>query len=1183
MYPHGGWRSATRLTVAAVLAVLVSLPALMAHAGTEPVPMSPAPSLRFDRITIEEGLAQNSVYAILQDRRGYMWFATEDGLHRYDGYRFHIYRHDPADPHSISDNFIVSLLEAADGSIWVGTYNRGLNRYDPLTDRFTRYRHDAADAASLANDIILALAEDGQGHIWVGTDDGLDRLDPATGRFTHFRAGQGPASALLHNRIWSLYRDSRDTIWIGTQYGLNYLLPAEGTVHVVDVPSRFADWLRGRTISAIREDSARRLWVGVRKGLLLIDEEKKVIKAYGAATGDKRGLSNADVRTIVPSRRGDLWIGTYGGGLNRFDPDTETFEVFRHDPVVLSSLNSDYIVAGYEDATGVIWLGTDTAGAARFNPATRIFAHFRHHPIDKNSLLHSMVWAVFRDSRGMVWIGTEAGLSRLDRKTGRYTHYRHAAGDPTSIPEGSVVTIGEDPEGYIWVGAASGLARLDPRTGKFRRYKFEYGSKEETLSANSVSTLAFDAEGRLWVGTLGGIFILDRTTGSYRHLRHDPTDPDSLSNNGVYVIHAASDGTMWVGTEEGLNRYNPATETFTKYQHRENDPASLSHDSILAILVDSGGTLWVGTSNGLNRFDAVSGRFEHFTEKNGLPNNTIYGIQEDDTGQIWLSTNAGLARLDPRTGRVRTYRVTDGLQSNEFNGGASFRAPDGEMFFGGINGFNAFFPSAIREVSLPPKVAVTHLAMGTRTIDLPAALASGEPLVFRHYENFFTFEFAAFDFSAPDKNSFQFMLEGLDTAWRDGGNRNHITYTNIEPGKYVFRVRGANAHGVWSEKPASVSFVVLPPPWKTWWAYLIYTMVTLGFAAYVVRAHNRRLAREHQLETERHKRRWAENLHQLTQSLSSSLDAHQIAEQLMLHLRGMVNYRTAVLFVERGIDIELAGCKGFSPERERELKQFPETHSRLLADIRHTRRTVELGSAELEGTPLVPPGSMKLHYLAVPTYSRAEEFALLLVGREEVPFSEQEKEIISAFAKQALVALDNARLFAEVQNLATTDNLTKVSNRRHFFEMAELEFARSRRYGRSVSVILLDADNFKEINEKYGHDIGDRVLKIIAGTCRANLRHFDIIGRYGGEDFIIMLPETPLNVAADVADRLRKSIESVVIDTHKGELRVTVSLGVALATDDVQDLATLINRADTALYEAKRSGRNRVVVAEHAL
>ncbi|MCG8433242.1 MAG: sensor domain-containing diguanylate cyclase, partial [Gammaproteobacteria bacterium] len=336
----------------------------------------------------------------------------------------------------------------------------------------------------------------------------------------------------------------------------------------------------------------------------------------------------------------------------------------------------------------------------------------------------------------------------------------------------------------------------------------------------------------------------------------------------------------------------------------------------------------------------------------------------------------------------------------------------------------------------------------------------------------------------------------------------------------------------------------------------------------------------HALESEQQKRRWAETLHKLSQSMSSSLDASQVASELLDGIYRMVSFRAAALFVEQGIEITLIGSRGIAEEQLHALTRLPETHAKLFADLRYARRPLKIEHGELEASVLVTDEFEGFTYLAVPTYSRADEFALLLLGRGEDEFTDQEIGIVSAFATQALVALDNARLFSEVQNLATTDTLTRVNNRRYFFELAELEFSRSRRYNRDVAIILLDADSFREINENYGHEIGDRVLKILANTCRANLRHFDIMGRYGGEDFVIMLPETPMNVAADVADRLRKSIENIKLDTHLGELWVTVSLGVAVARDDTPDLASLINKADMALYEAKKAGRNRVVVAD---
>ncbi|HEX6930058.1 MAG TPA: diguanylate cyclase, partial [Gammaproteobacteria bacterium] len=591
------------------------------------------------------------------------------------------------------------------------------------------------------------------------------------------------------------------------------------------------------------------------------------------------------------------------------------------------------------------------------------------------------------------------------------------------------------------------------------------------------------------------------------------------------------------------------------------------------------GTLWVATDYKLNRLNA-DGSTQHIGVPEGLPSNTIYSLLEDGSGNLWIATNNGLAKYSPATGKVNIYDAADGLQSNEFNSAASFRSHTGEMFFGGINGFNAFYPSSVVFETQPPSVAITKFFKFNREVPLDRPLPAVESLPLSWQDSVIGFEFAVFDFIAPEKNRFRYRLEGFDRQWLEAVGHNHVTYTNLDPGEYVLRVQGANRHGVWSKNETTLALEISPPPWSTWWAYALYVLAAISAIAGGLRFHYVRMAEKHQLENEQQKRRWAETLQQLTQALASSLNGGEIAEELLENLRVMVSFRKAVLFVEQGVEIHVAGAKGFRDDQGKLLDAMPASHSRFFAEVRHSRQPRVFTRNDVHIPVLQDDMTPAAQFLAIPAYSRADEFALLLIGRDAPLFSAQECDIVSAFLTQALVSLDNARLFAELQNLATIDTLTQVHNRRYFFELAELEFARGKRYGRDVALILLDADNFKKVNDNYGREIGDRMLKIMANSCRNNLRHFDIIGRYGGEDFIIMLPETPMNVAADVADRVRKSIESIHMDTHKGELTMTVSVGVAVATENVPDLPALINRADMALYEAKRAGRNKVVVAE---
>lgn len=1160
--------SSCRAVLCAVAAAILFVP-FPVHAA------APGEALRFHRYTQEDGLVQNTVVAIAQDHHGFLWFGTEDGLHRFDGYEMAVYQARPGDEAGLQADGVYDLLVDAEGDLWIATYGGGVSELSASSGAFRHFRHDPANPHSLNNDAAFELALNPDGRIWVVTVDGLDLLDPASGHVQHFPAGE--ATGLGSDAIWSVFVDSKGVAWVGAQNGLFVYRPETQDFELFRAGDTAYAMFHDHTISAMAEAPDGNLLVATKAGLHELDGRRDLVRSFGASAFGLAPGTDLALRRILVTSQGEIWVSSFSGGTYWWDEKAQQFRNYRHDPADPWSISDDVVLSMLEDETGIVWFGTETGGVNRFNPATRAFHHFRHHRNQPNSLPNRVVWAVMEDRRGRLWIGTDGGLSRLDRQRGEYRHYLHDADDERSLPSPFVLDVLEDSQGRIWVGTFEGVALLeDAAGGQFRRFRFTDGVEDEFF-ANSVSFL-FEDRDYIWVGTAEGLFRLDPASGEYEQFLHKPVVGDATAANLLTSATPARKGGWWLGSENGVVRFDTASGTFHEsLTARPNGP--LSHPFAFDVLEARDGTLWVATDYQLNRV-ASDGAVSHVGIEQGLPSNTIYSVLEDGEGALWIATNNGLAAFDPHSGEVHVFDVTDGLQANEFNSGAKFRSPAGEMFFGGINGFNAFFPSNISFETRPPTIAITKFFKFNEEVALGRPIPAVESLSLSWRDSVVGFEFAVFDFAAPAKNRFRYRLEGFDTQWLESVGHNHVTYTNLDPGEYVLRVQGANRHGIWSENEATLTIEVAPPPWRTWWAYALYVLTALALFTVGLRLHFVRLAEKHQLENEQHKRRWAETLQQLTQALAGSLDGREIAEELLENLRSMVAFRKAVLFVEQGVEIHVAGSKGIRDDQLQALQALPAHCSRFFAEIRHARKPRVFTRHDVHMPVLHDDMASLAQFVAVPAYSRADEFALLLIGRDAPPFSEQERGIISAFLTQALVALDNARLFAEVQNLATTDTLTQVHNRRYFFELAELEFARSKRYGRDVALVLLDADNFKSINDHYGREIGDRVLKIIANCCRNNLRHFDIIGRYGGEDFVIMLPETPMNVAADVADRLRKSIESIRVDTHKGELTVTVSVGVAVATESTPDLPALINRADMALYEAKKAGRNKVVVAE---
>lgn len=1133
---------------------------------------------RFIHYTFEDGLAQNTVYSIAQDKYGYIWLATEGGLHRFDGNEMQVLVAEPDKDNTLSDSAIAFLEIESNGDVlWIGTIAHGVDRYDIKTGTFTHYQHDPANENSLSSNVNLFLALDSDDNVWVGTENGLNHIDTSTQAITRYTLGKDETEA-NDNTAFSLAEDQDGNIWVAAYHGL-YRKAADATEFVrLDGEGDAYEPFRDHSFHMVRVVDDGRIFTSSRDGIFVLDSAGNILSRYAQESYGGTPESPTIINDLILSEESGLWISTYSRGVFWWNPDKSAFENYRNDPADPWSISDDAIYDLFLDRTGVVWIGTQTGGVNTFNPATRAFKHYRYKKDNENSLPNRVVWTVYEDDKGDVWIGTDAGISRLNRETGNYRHYFMALDDDSGIGLNYGAAIHQDSKGRLWAGTGYGIVRYNAQRDGFERFIISE-NVDDSYYANTINNLFIDKRDRIWALTYEGMYVFDPASKTFTPIPFDADSPETSPPSATMTSWTESrrHGGYWVAGSNGLALLDPVTKTFSNVIRSSS--GLLSHDSVNALLEAEDGSLWVGTSYGLDHI-ANDTRIKRYTIADGFPSDIIYGIVQDLRGHIWVTTNSGLIELDKEGKLGRVYDVTDGLQSNEFNAGAQFVSPSGEIFLGGINGFNAFYPQDIVRRTTPPSIGITKFFLLNKQVIPAKPLPEISEMDIAWQDNVIGFEFSVFDFAAPKKNLFRYRLDGFESDWVTTTSGQRVTYTNLDPGSYRLEVQGANSQGIWSEDTAQLNLYIAPPPWATWWAYTLYALAFLGALAGGLRLYYIRLADQHSLQSEQQKRRWAETLQQLTQALASSLDAGQVAEELLENLRSMVSFRKAVLYVEQGVEIRVAGAKGFSETQRAPLSQLPGSYSRFFAEVRHSRKP-RVFAADEERLAVLREGlGDNSRFLAIPAFSRSDEFALLLIGREAPGFSQQEQDIVSAFLTQALVALDNARLFAELQNLTTTDSLTQVHNRRYFFELAELEFNRSKRYDRDVALILLDADHFKNINDTYGRDIGDRLLKIIASTCRNNLRHFDIIGRYGGEDFIILLPETTLNIAADVADRLRQSIANLSLDTHRGELHVTVSVGVAVADKSVKDLPGLINKADMALYEAKKAGRNRVVVAD---
>ncbi|MBT8400757.1 MAG: SpoIIE family protein phosphatase [Rhodothermia bacterium] len=816
--------------------------------------------VRFTRISVNEGLSQSRVTAVLQDSDGYMWFGTQDGLNRYDGYDFTIFKHNPDDENSLSHNHITSIYEDRSNMLWIGTTD-GLNRYDKYTGEIKRYLPDPENPSSLSSQHVTAVLQQRDGTIWVCTLNGLNQLNDEAGEFRQFRYDPYDTTTISSNTVRTILEDRSGNLWVGTAFGLNRYDSSDETFKRIALGTGGLD---ENVITSIHEAPGEggALWIGTwGGGFGLLSPGSQKFDEY---TAKNSGLTDDRVTSVHEDLSGHVWVGTVDAGLHRFDRQTRTSSSIRHDPRDPRSLSDDRVTAILEDRQSGLWVATQS-GINRLDRNAETFAHIRREPDLENTLSENMIWSVATDTSGVVWIGTfSGGLNRLDRRTGEITHFRHDPNDSGSLSSDGPLSVYVDGSGTVWVGTPRGLDRLDPSTGRFTNYVLT-PKRSGGHHVNAVMTMLEDHRGTLWVGSRSGLFKFDRRKEEFQRVSKLEYKPEDEPENGVRrsrravreplnvsSLHEDSGRNLWVGAlGSGLYRLDETRSEVRHYSAEATGPDRLSHNSVQAVFErpQESGVLWVGTySGGLNRLDTKTDSVVHYTEQNSkLPTNTVIGILGDDDGRLWLGTHKGLVRLDPSNMEFRLYDVDRGIQSREFNYGAAHRSHRGELFFGGINGLNAFFPDQITDDPHAPDVVLTDFKLFNTSVDfgddsvLPRAISGVEEVELGHDQNDVSFEYVGLHYAAPHQNTYAYMLENYDQDWRRVSDRRSAIYTSLDPGEYTFRVKGANSDGVWNEEGASVRLVIRPPWWSTGWAWLLYGVALVGAIATIDRVQRRRL------------------------------------------------------------------------------------------------------------------------------------------------------------------------------------------------------------------------------------------------------------------------------------------------------------------------------------------------------
>lgn len=804
----------------------VSQPAILNKTFTQS--SSKIYDLRFQHLGIEDGLSQNSVYAIRQDKFGFLWFGTEDGLNRYDGYKISAYRHDPANPQSIGANFIQVIFEDSKGTLWIGTELGGLQRFNPHSETFDKYKNIPKNSNSLSNNSIRSIAEANDSILWIGTAFGLNAFNTKNGAVEQYLPPANTqvvtkdlknGSYLSAQSVNALAVDKSGNVWAGTWGGgISILNPKTKKFVYLRQNPAYPESLSSDFIRCITIDSVGDVWVGTLRGLNKIQSKTLSITQFLPDNNNPIAIQGANIESIWQQNDSTLWLGTREAGISIFNMKTGVCLNLQANQTHSHSLNTNNINRIYGDRDGAIWIGTGGSGVNKYDARAWKFVSYHHEINNFNSLVHDVVRGFYEDKDGTLWIATEGGLCKFNRKKNEFIAYTNNPQNKNSLAGNIVRTVYRDAAERLWVGSTQGLQLFDDKRNKFTTYLPQQHS-ESALPAFSVRTILENKDGTMWIATEGsGIILFNPTLKTYRTFIHDPSRPRSLSHNNVISLYQDRKGTLWVGTLFGLNKYNPDTQDFTRYLRIDGNPHSLHSNNIRTMYEDEKGRFWIGTwGGGLHLFDRETGYCEVFREREGLPNDNVYGILPDDEGYLWLTTNKGLARFHTTMRTFRIYDAEDGLQSNEFNGGAYHVGHSGRFYVGGVRGMSEFFPHDIQDNKTVPQVVITGFKKFNKSVRLGVDIRNNAEITIPYTDKFFSIEFAALNFTHPQKNTYLYKMEGFDKAWIDAGTNREAAYTNLDAGTYIFHVKASNNDGCWNEEGAKLQITILPPWWMTIW------------------------------------------------------------------------------------------------------------------------------------------------------------------------------------------------------------------------------------------------------------------------------------------------------------------------------------------------------------------------------
>jgi len=861
-----------KMKIKPLLIAVIAFSLLIVHKNL----VAQSKSFHFEHLTKNNGLASNRVNCIYQDSVGFIWFGTAEGLQKFDGYSFETFQYDPNNSNTISDNRINCIIkDIISDNFWIGT-EHGLNYFDRSTNKFTQLLH-TTDSIGLVSNQVYVCYVDSRNQLWVGTSNGLSRLDLLSRKFTNYKHSTNDPKSILSNIVNSIFEDSDGNVWIGTRLGLSKFNSSD------DNFTSFSEVLINKEIRFIYEDILGRFWIGTNSHGIFRFKDRQSEGDFTNFRMDNSPLINNRAYCIVAESSGNLFIGIRDGGLLYFDIKTNEFIAFTPDIRLESSLNSKALISMFIDRSGIIWMGTYNSGLNKLDNHRKKFFHYKVN-FKETGLFNNNIRSLFEDSQGYIWVGTKdgGGLSRFNKNTDTFQHFKPNPSDPFSLSDDYVFSINEINDRFLLVGTfRKGLEILDKQTGKFQHFVADSTNRGPVSSR--VYNIYKDIDGDIWLGTATHIEKFDPKNKTFTRC---------ISVNRALCFYPENKDVFWVGTSQlGLHQYNKKTGRFKSYNNQSIDSVLLSTYGISSLVKDNNGRLWIGSyGGGISSYDSTGKERRMYTTQTGLPSNNVCGLLVDEQNNIWISTTNGISKFNPINGTFINYSAQDGLQGNEFENFVSLKIRDGQLMFGGNNGFNIFNPNDIKSNPTPPVVVITGfkifnkpVKVGEKNSPLKNHISNTKELILKHDYSVVTFEFIALNYTSPEKNQYAYKLDGFEKEWNYVGSARNATYTNLAAGDYVFRVKASNNDGVWNEVGTSIKVEVLPPLWKTFWAYLFYAII-LFFLINALRIYavNRTKARN-ELLIERLKHEKSEEVNQLKLQFFTNI-SHEFRTPLTLIL-----------------------------------------------------------------------------------------------------------------------------------------------------------------------------------------------------------------------------------------------------------------------------------------------------------